>query len=134
MAREPGGAFEYSITVPVDGQNAFPWEMKSREPFEVGSSPLLYIRDSGLPANPGLSVPSVVRNEIRLVATDKNHRSREIGSYFLDRALVRALRPGDIFHMRKPIPVELGFRQFGRGNSFLLWAKSRWYRLARTFQ
>ena len=99
MSREPGGAFEYSTTVPLDGQNAFPWEMKSREPFVVGESPLLYIREAGLPPNPGLSVPSVVRNEIRLVATDKKHRSREMGSYFLDQALVRALRSGDIFHI-----------------------------------
>ena len=52
MAPEPAGAFEYSTTVPVDGQNAYPWELKSREPFMVGWRPLLYIREAGLPPNP----------------------------------------------------------------------------------
>jgi hypothetical protein len=76
------GTFAYSTTVPVDGQNTFPWEMKSLESFMrsgnplvdkrlVGWSPLLYIREAGLPPNPSSSVPSVGRSEIRLVATDK---------------------------------------------------------------
>lgn len=54
-----------------------------------------------MPPNPGLSVPSVVRNEIRLVATDKKYASCETASYFVDRDLLRVLRPGDVFHIAR---------------------------------
>lgn len=112
MAMPPSGTFAYSTTVPVEGLNAFPWKMKSLEPFErsgdplvdkrlVGWSPLLYIREAGLPPNAGLSVPSVVRNEIRLMATDKKYASCETASYFVDRVLLRVLRPGDVFHIAR---------------------------------
>lgn len=112
MAMPPSGTFAYSTTVPVEGLNAFPWKMKSLEAFErsgdslvdkrlVGWSPLLYTREAGLPPNPGLSVPSVVRNEIRLVATDKKYASCETASYFVDRDLLRVLRPGDVFHIAR---------------------------------
>jgi len=106
------GTFAYSTTVPMDGQNTFPWEMKSLEPFRhsgnplannrlVGWSPRLYVREAGLPPSPGLSVPSVERSEIRLVATDNKYTSLETASYFVDRVLLRALRPGDVFHLAR---------------------------------
>ncbi len=110
MVMPLSGTFAYSTTVPVDSQNAFPWQMKSLEPFArsgdplvdkrlVGWSPLLYVREAGLPTNPMPSVPSVERSEIRLVATDKKYASCEMAFYFVDRVLLRVLRPGDVFHI-----------------------------------
>lgn len=112
MVMPASGTFAYSTTVPMDGQNTFPWEMKSLESFRpsgepladnrlVGWSPRLYVRDAGLPPKPGPSVPSVERSEIRLVATDKKYASLETASYFVDRVLLRALRPGDVFHLAR---------------------------------
>jgi hypothetical protein len=112
MVMPLSGTFAYSTTVPVDSQNAFPWEMKSLEPFArsgdplvdkrlVGWSPLLYVREAGLAPNPMPSVPSVERSEIRLVATDKKYASCETASYFVDRVLLRVLRPGDVFHIAR---------------------------------
>lgn len=112
MVMPLSGTFAHSTTVPVDSQNAFPWEMKSLEPFAhsgdplvdkrlVGWSPLLYVREAGLPPNPMPSVPSVERSEIRLVATDKKYASCETASYFVDRVLLRVLRPGDVFHIAR---------------------------------
>ncbi len=112
MVMPLSGTFAYSTTVPVDSQNAFPWQMKSLEPFArsgdpfvdkrlVGWSPLLYVREAGLPPNPMPSVPSVERSEIRLVATDKKYASCEAAFYFVDRVLLRVLRPGDVFHIAR---------------------------------
>lgn len=112
MAMPLSGTFTYATTVPIDGWNAFPWEMKSLGAFEptgeplvdnrfVGWTPLLYIREAGLPPNPGPSVPSVPRSEIRLVANDKKYASCETASYFVDRTLLRVLRPGDVFHIAR---------------------------------
>jgi hypothetical protein len=112
MVMPLSGTFAYSTTVPVGAQDAFPWKMKSLESFRpsgdplhdkrlVGWSPLLYVREAGLPPNPGPSVHSVERSEIRLVATDKKDASLETASYFVDRVLFRALRPGDVFHIAR---------------------------------
>ena len=112
MVMPLSGTFAYSTTVPVDGRNAFPWQMKSLTAVEptgkrlvdnrlVGWSPLLYVRETGLPTNLGPSVPSVERAEIRLVASDKKHASCETASYFVDRVLLRVLRPGDVFHIAR---------------------------------
>jgi len=108
----PSGTFRYSTTVPKDGMDAFPWVMKSLDGFKstgnplfdnrlVGWSPLLYIRDVGLPTDPRLSSPAVYRSEIQLVAAEKKYASCETASYFLDKALVRVLRPGDVFHITR---------------------------------
>jgi hypothetical protein len=120
MVMPLSGTFAYSTTVPPEGQNAFPWSMKSTEPVEhsgnpradrrlVGWSPLLNIREAGLPSNPGPSVPSVYRSEIQLVSTDKEYASVEMVSYFLDRALVRVLKPGDILHIARTCCGGVGF-------------------------
>jgi len=112
MVMPPSGTFTYTTTVPIGGWNAFPWEMKLLAAFEptgkpladkrlVGWTPVLYIREAGLPPNPGPSVPSVQRSEIRLVANDKKYASCETASYFVDQALLRSLTPGDVFHIAR---------------------------------
>jgi len=112
MVMPLSGTFAYSTTVPVDGRNAFPWQMKSLKAAEpigepvldkrlVGWSPLLYVRETGLATNLGPSVPSVERAEIRLVASDKKYASRKTASYFVDQVLLRVLRPGDVFHIAR---------------------------------
>jgi len=115
----PCGTFKYSTTVPEDGLNAFPWAMQSQESFKptgdrlddnrlVGWSPLLYIRDTGLPPDPKLSHPAVYRSEIELVATDKKYANCETASYSLDKKLVAVLRPGDIFHIARTAIAGVG--------------------------
>jgi len=112
MVMPASGTFAYSTTVPAGAHDAFPWEMKSLESFRcsgspladkrlVGWSPQLYVREAGLPPKTGPSVPSVERSEIRLVATEKKYASLETASYFVDRILLRALRPGDVFHLAR---------------------------------
>jgi len=112
MVMPPSGTFSYLTTIPMGAQDAFPWEMKSLESFRrsgnplvdkrlVGWSPRLYVREAGLPPKPDASVPSVERSEIRLVATDREHASLETASYFVDRVLLRAVRPGDVFHIAR---------------------------------
>lgn len=112
MVMPLSGTFAYSTTVPVDGLNAFPWAMKSPKPFErsgdelvdkrlVGWSPLFYIREAGAPPDSGRSSPEGGLSEIRLVATDKKYASLKMVSYFLDPALIRVLRPGDIFNITR---------------------------------
>lgn len=112
MVMPPSGTFEYSTTVPQDGLNSLPWPMESGEHLLptgdrlldnrlVGWSPHLYVRDTNLPPDPRLSHPAVHRTEIQLVATDKKHASLDTVSYFLDTALVRVLKPEDIFHIAR---------------------------------
>src|SRR5262245_47793890 len=112
MVMPLSGTFSYATTVPIDGWNVFPWEMKSLEVFEptgepladnrlMGWNPLLYILEDGLPPNPGLPDPSFERSEIRLVAKDKKYASCETVSYFIDRILLRVVRPGDVFHIAR---------------------------------
>jgi hypothetical protein len=106
----PSATFAYVVRVPDGGTKNAPWVMDSLElhtptgkPLSdnrlVGWKPLLHINDAGLTPNPSVSRPSVLRSELRLVATDKECASVSTVSYFLDRALVNVLRAGDVFHM-----------------------------------
>ena len=122
----PCGTFEYSTTVPEDGLNALPWAMQSQEGFKrtgdrlndnrlVGWSPLLYIRDTGLPPDPKLSHPAVYRNEFQLVATDKKYANCETASFSLDKKLVAVMRPGDIFHIARTAIAGVGVSVIRQG-------------------
>lgn len=110
MALEAGAAFHYVVTVPEGVMKRSPWQMKSAESFRptvdslgdrplVGWEPLLHISDAAMTTNPSASRPAVLRSEIRLVATDKKYDASETASYFVDRVLLRVLRPGDVFHI-----------------------------------
>jgi hypothetical protein len=112
MALEPGAAFHYVTEMPEGAAKTSPWQMKSAESFGptgdslcdhrlVGWEPLLHISDAGMTPNPNASRPAVLRSELRLVATDKEFASIETASYFVDRVLLRVLRPGDVFHIAR---------------------------------
>jgi hypothetical protein len=126
MSVPPSATFDYMTTVPEGGTKTSPWAMESREPFRatgnplgenrlVGWKPLLHISDAGMTPNPGPSRPAVLRSELRLVATDKKYASTPSASYFLDKALVNVLRPGDVFHMSQTGCLGLGFSAVRQG-------------------
>src|SRR5713101_3542700 len=126
MAIPSSSTFRYLTTVPEGGTHACPWKMESRETLKatgdplddnrlVGWNPLLQISDAGVTPNPGPARPAVVRSELRLVATDKEHASQLTASFSLDKALVNALRPGDIFHMAQSACCGLGFSAIRQG-------------------
>lgn len=63
----------------------------------VGWNALLYISDAGMTPNPGPSRRAVLRSELRFVSTDKQYAGKSAVSFYLDRVLVSAMRPGDVF-------------------------------------
>jgi hypothetical protein len=108
----PSATFNYVTVVPKGGAQAGPWQMESLETIVptgpsltdnrlVGWNPLLHISDGGMTPNPGPSRPAVLRSELRFVATDMRYASHSTASFFLDRALVNAMCPGDFFHMAR---------------------------------
>jgi hypothetical protein len=116
----PSATFDYVFSVPDGAAKAYPWVMESPKPHKpmgdplfdnrlVGWKPTLYISDAGLTPNASTSRPSVLRSELRLVATDKDYASTPTASYFLDKALVNVLRAGDVFHMARTGCGGLGF-------------------------
>ncbi len=126
MTMPPSGTFSYVTVVPEGGAQAAPWQMESRETFVptgsplndnrlVGWNPLLHISDAGMTPNPGPSRPAVLRSELRLMATDKKCASQLSASFFLDKALVNTLRPGDVFHMAQSDCFGLGFSAIRQG-------------------
>jgi hypothetical protein len=121
----PSATFAYVVRVPDGGTKNAPWVMDSLELHTptgeplidnrlVGWKPMLYISDAGLTPNASTSRPSVLRSELRLVATDKDYASTPTASYFLDKALVNVLRAGDVFHMARTGCGGLGFSALRR--------------------
>jgi hypothetical protein len=51
--------------------------------------------------NPGASRPAVLRSELRFVSTGEQYSERSTISFYLDKVLVNAMRPGDDFHMAR---------------------------------
>jgi hypothetical protein len=126
MAIEPSSTFRYKTTVPAGGTESCPWTMESDEIFKptgypvldnrlVGWYPQLQISEAGMTPNPGPTRPAVLRSELRLMATDKKCASQLTASFFLDKALVNKLRPGDVFHMAQSNCCGLGFSAIRQG-------------------
>jgi hypothetical protein len=110
MVMPTSATFHYVTEIPHGVAQASPWQMKSVESFKasgdwlfdcrlVGWEPLLFVNDAGMTPNPSASRPSVWRSELRLVATDTNYAAQPTISYFADKALIHAMRQGDVFHI-----------------------------------
>jgi len=108
----PCGTFRYFTIVSSGAAQASPWVMESSETFVptgshltdnrlVGWNPLLFIGDAGLTPNPGPSCPAVLRSELRFVSQDEKYAEISSASYYVDRVLTNAMRPGDVFHMAR---------------------------------
>lgn len=121
------GTFNYLTVVPSGGAQASPWLMESNEAFVptgfpltdnrlVGWNPLLHISDAGLTPNPGPTRPDVMRSELRFVSQDEKYAETSSVSYFLDRVLMNAMRPGDVFHMARTCCGGLGVSALRQGN------------------
>ena len=82
----------------------------------VGWNPLLHISDVGLTPNPGPTRPAVLRSELRFVAQDERYAASSSVSYYLDRVLMNAMRPGDVFHMARTCCGGLGVSALRQGN------------------
>jgi len=122
----PCGTFEYFTKVPSGGAQASPWVMESRETFVptgshltdnrlVGWNPLLHIVDAGLTPNPGPNCPAVLRSELRFVSQGKKYAQQSSASYFVDRVVMNAVRPGDVFHMARSACGGLGVSALREG-------------------
>src|SRR5262249_50707438 len=68
------------------------------------------------PPDPRLSSPAVHRSEIQLLAAEKKYASYQTASYFLDKTLVRVLRPGDVFHITRTSCGGVGVSAIRQGN------------------
>ena len=112
MAMPPSATFHYVTEIPHGVAQASPWQMKSVESFKasgdslfdcrlVGWEPLLFVNDAGMTPSPSASRPSVWRSELRLVATDTKYAAQPTVSYFVDKALIHAMRQGDVFHIAR---------------------------------
>lgn len=109
MAMPPSATFHYVTKIPLGVAQASPWQMKSVESFKasgdslrlVGWEPLLFVNDAGMTPSPSVSRPSVWRSELRLVATDTENAAQSTVSYFVDKALIHAMRQGDVFHIAR---------------------------------
>jgi hypothetical protein len=120
------GTFHYTTIVPEGGVQMPPWKMKShgtpglkfdllQDRRLIGWSPLLYIGDGGMTPNPGPLRPSVLRCELRLETTEKKHATQAAASYYVDKALISILRPGDAFHMVRSSCGGLGLSALRQG-------------------
>src|ERR1700690_1952231 len=120
------GTFHYTTIVPEGGVQMPPWKMKShgtpglkfdllQDRRLIGWSPLLYIGDGGMTPNPGPLRPSVLRCELRLETTEKKHATQAAASYYVDKALIIILRPGDAFHMVRSSCGGLGLSALRQG-------------------
>lgn len=76
-----------------------PTSADSRECPLVGWAPLISFHDAGMAPNPGPSRPAGLRSKLCLIANNQQRASKETASYFLDKALVNSLRPGDVLHL-----------------------------------
>jgi hypothetical protein len=65
--------------------------------------------------DPGPSRPAVLRSELRFASTDK--RAQKLtATYYVDRVLVNALRPGDSLYMARTVGDGLGISALRQGN------------------
>jgi len=121
------GTFNYFTVVPSGGAQAGPWLMESSETLVptgshlrdnrlIGWNPLLHISDAGLTPNPGPTRPAVLRSELRFVSQGKKYAQISSVSYYLDRVLMNAMLPGDVFHMARTVCGGLGVSAVRQGN------------------
>lgn len=122
----PSETFHYVTEIPDGVAQVSPWQMKSVESFKtsgdsrkavahfpgdcrlVGWNPLLFVNDAGMTPNPSASRPSVWRSELRLVASDTKYAAQPTVSYFVDKALIHAMRQGDVFNIARTTSGGLG--------------------------
>lgn len=105
------GTFEYVACMPEDlgsGIISCPLEMprpiKLPESAPVGSRlvgyrPQLKISDAGRPSKPGPRNPDTQRCRISLKASERLNATSSQVSFFLDKGLITALKPGDLLHL-----------------------------------
>lgn len=109
----PCGTFDYVATVPSYPYSSG-WDLRLREPVQqtgdevvdkrlVGYAPKLQISDMGLrPDTPDWQgQPSVMLVKILLTADRRQFATAASFSFYLDRAVIGALRPGDHFHLAR---------------------------------
>ena len=103
MVIPPSDTFDYIAVVPPDGNprsSGWPVQPSGATECLVGQSPTIRILDAGLPHGStkstasGFVLPRVPRSQIALTATDRSS-SATTASFYLDRELTDALRPGD---------------------------------------
>ena len=111
MAMLPGGTFDYVAVVPGDVDDGlFTCQASCREPVAetgvrhagdqlVGLAPMLTVIDAGVPPSTDFGRPWVSRSQLTLEATSEERATAAAAACWVDRALTRRMRPGDVIHL-----------------------------------
>jgi hypothetical protein len=114
--------FDYVATVPSDPRGG-PWVARQRTEVAVtgnnlldarllGLTPTLEMADADPPVNAGYTRgvwrPWVLRSRLTLRAASKTNAAASSASFHLDRSVVAAMRPGDVFHVARTPCAGLG--------------------------
>jgi len=109
----PCGTFNYVAVVPEDWQvNQSPWQLAVSGQLVpcgdpicddrlVGYSPTLQITDAGMTPEPSASRPAVLRSQLTLRASGKDHATVRAASIYVDRDLISAAIGGDELHISR---------------------------------
>jgi hypothetical protein len=120
MVMPPWDTFDYVATVPENYNDAaLQWTARLRHPITsggdklarrklVGHAPRLQISDGGLTPNPCPHRPSVMRSRVTLAASTEEDATISSISFYVDRDLIRQLRPGDEVHISRTACACLG--------------------------
>ena len=126
MAIAPSGTFRYRVVVPGTSDRDS-WEVQAESldtrttngrPLErlVGLSPLLSISDAGIIDNPGPGRPRVARSRVTLTASAQEGALLPRIAFYVDRTLVRAMRPADVLTMVRTARGGLGLSVVREGD------------------
>ena len=126
MAIPPGGTFAYVGIAPSHPREA-PWRLERSDHLDehlgllatlfqhfgpaqkedrlVGDAPTLTIEDAGWTPNPGwdggVLRPKVLRSRLTLTAASRRHSTARFCSFFVDRALLSRVLPGDVLYLTR---------------------------------
>ena len=113
MVMPPWDTFDYVATMPENyNDTSLQWTARPRYPIAgggdklgnsrlVGHAPRLQISDGGLTPDPGPHRPSVMRSRVTLTASVREYATISSISFYVDRNLIRQLRPGDEVHISR---------------------------------
>ena len=107
------GTFQYVACMPDDlGGGIISCSVQMRQPIQlpqaslvasrlVGYRPQLTISNAGRPAHPGPRNPDTERYRISLKASERLYATSSQISFYVDKGLITALKPGDLLHMAR---------------------------------
>lgn len=125
MVMPDAGTFDYVAVVPEKPEDSSsPWPVQLREPVKcigdplhddrlLGYSPSLQITDGGSAPSP--AHPAIRRSRFTMTAPRQLNAGLSAASFYVDRELTRAFRPGDILHVARTPCAGLGLSLLRNG-------------------